>query len=119
MFDANRRKYPRVNYPCQLTIWLFDGFNKTILAQTSNIGLGGVCVHLNEAFDVGTKVDIQLQFPGTTTPFRCHGKIVRCMPAEKGLHNIGIQFDPLSELKHAFLDGKISDIIALEPKGEG
>ena len=33
-------------------------------------------------------------------------------------YNIGIQFEPLSELKHAFLDGKISELIDLEQKGK-
>ncbi len=66
MFDSNRRKYPRANYPCQLTMWLANGTNETILANTSNIGLGGLCVHLNQGIDLGTKVDIQLNF---TNPY--------------------------------------------------
>ena len=119
MFDSNRRKFPRANYPCQLTIWLTNGSNETILANTSNIGLGGLCVHLNRAlFDVGTKVDIQINFSGTTTPFKCHGTVVRSMRESDKYYNTGIEFEPLSELKYSFLDGKISEIIGLEQKGK-
>ena len=118
MSDANRRKYPRANYPCQLTMWMADGFNETILANTSNIGIGGVCVHLNQSVDVGTKVDIQLNFKDPTTSLRCRGVVVRSIRESEKFYNIGIQFEPLSEPNHAFLDGKISELIGLEQKGK-
>jgi len=118
MFDANRRKYPRANYPCQFTIWLADGSNETILANTSNVGRGGVCVHLNQVLDVGTKIDLQLSFKSSTTPFRCHGVVVRCVQESEKFYNVGIQFEPLNELKYAFLDGVISELIDLEQKGK-
>jgi hypothetical protein len=118
MFDANRRKYPRANYPCQLTIWLTDGINETILANTSNVGTGGLCVHLNQGIGVGTKVDININFTNTTTPFRCNGVVVRSARDSEKFYNIGIQFNPLNELKHAFLVEKVSELIALEQKGK-
>jgi len=118
MFDANKRKYPRANYPCQLTVWVDQGHNETILANTSNIGLGGVSVFLNHQIQTGTKVDIQLSFTNTTTPFRCRGAVVRCVKENDKFYNIGIQFEPLSELKTAFLEGKINEIIDAEKKGK-
>jgi c-di-GMP-binding flagellar brake protein YcgR len=118
MFDSNRRKYPRANYPCQLTIWLANGSNDTILANTSNIGAGGLCVHLNQGIDLGTKADIQLHFTNPTTPFKCQGVVVRSKKESDKFYNIGIEFQPLSELKQAFIDGKISELIDLEQKGK-
>jgi hypothetical protein len=96
-----------------------DGLNETILANTSNVGLGGLCVHLNQEVEAGVKVDIQLQFTNTTTLFKCQGTVVRCKQENERFYNLGIQFEPLSELKAAFLEGKISEIIALEQKGQG
>jgi hypothetical protein len=118
MFDINRRKYPRANYPCQLTLWLTDGLNETILANTSNVGIGGLYVHLNQGIDEGTMVDIQLNFTNTTIPFRCRGVVARSRRESEKLYSIGIQFQPLSKLKQAFLDEKIAEIIALEQKGK-
>ena len=118
MFDDNRRKYPRANYPCQLTVWVEEGVNETILAKTSNVGLGGLCVRLDQELELGVKVAIQLNFPHTTTPFRCNGVVVRCRKEGVRLHILGIQFDPLTELKHAYLDGKVSELIELEKKGK-
>ena len=116
MFDSNRRKFPRANYPCQLTMWLDNGSNETILANTSNIGVGGMAVHLNEDIDLGTKVDVQLSFTNPTTPFKCRGVVMRCHRESEKFYNIGIQFEPLSELKLAFIEGKVSELIDLEQK---
>ena len=118
MFDSNRRKNPRANYPCQLTLWVDNGPNETILANTSNIGLGGLCVHLNQELHVGTKVDIQLNFTNPSTPFRCSGVVVRVRKDSERYFNIGIEFAPLSELKFAFLDGKVAELIAFEEKSK-
>jgi len=118
MFDSNRRKYPRANYPCQLTVWLVDGSNETILANTSNIGTGGLSVHLNQGITVGTRVDIQLNFTAPSTPFKCKGTVVRSHKENEKFYNIGIQFDPLDEIKFAFLDGKVAELIELEKKGK-
>ncbi len=118
MFDSNRRKYPRANYPCQITLWLMDGSNETILANTSNIGAGGLCVHLNLSIELGTRADIQLQFNKPSTPFKCSGVVVRSRPESDKYFNIGIQFEPLTELKLAFIEGKVSELIELEQKGK-
>jgi len=118
MFDSNRRKYPRANYPCQLTMWLADGANETILANTSNIGVGGLAVHLSQWVDPGTKVDLQINFINPSTPFKCKGVVLRsCRDGDK-FYNIGIQFDPMDEVKVAFLEGKVSELIKLEQKGK-
>jgi hypothetical protein len=113
MSDTNRRKYLRVNYPCQLTLWLPEGPNGMMLANTSNVGLGGLCVRVNQEILVGTKVDIQLDFTHTPTPFRCCGKVTRSMQLDKEFNSIGIEFESLSEPKHTFLRRKISELIDL------
>jgi len=118
MFDANKRKYPRANYPCQLTMWLANGSDETILANTSNIGQGGVCVHLNQGVDVGTKVDVQLNFAESSTPLRCKGVVVRSLRENEKFYNVGIQFEPLDELKSAFLNAQVNELIAQEQKGK-
>jgi len=118
MFDSNRRKYPRANYPCHLTMWPQEGRNEAILAQTSNVGCGGVCVHINEEIVVGRKIDIQIDFTRQTIPFRCKGTVVRCQRDGDRFYNLGIEFEHLSELKSAFIEEKVSELISLEKKGK-
>ncbi len=117
MFDSNRRRYPRANYPCQLTLWLEDGSNETILANTSNIGVGGLAVHLNQGIDPGTRVDILLNFIKPSTPFKCKGNVVRSAKESEKFYTIGIQFDHLEDIKHSFLEAKVAELIELEQKG--
>jgi hypothetical protein len=115
MFDANRRKYPRANYPCNLTVWFDNEVYETVLANTANIGSGGLSVHIDRSIKSGVCVDVQLTFPKTTTPFKCRGRVVRCQSQEGGkFYNIGIQFEAMTELQQSFLDGKVSELIAAE-----
>jgi len=118
MFDSNRRKYPRANYLCYLTIWRADGSNETIFANTSNIGAGGLAARIDQAVDPGAKVDIQLNFTNPSTPFRCKGVVVRCHKDSGKFYSIGVQFEPLGEIKFAFLEGKVTELIELEKKGK-
>ncbi|MBF0571834.1 MAG: PilZ domain-containing protein [Candidatus Omnitrophica bacterium] len=117
MFDSNRRKYPRIYYPCQLMMWLDDGSNETIMANTTNIGIGGLSVTLNQKANLGTKVDIQLNFSNPATSFRCKGAVVSCLPGENKIYNTGIRFEPLDEIKAVFLERKISELLRLTQKG--
>ncbi len=118
MFDKDRRKYPRANYQCQLTMWMTNGSNETILANTTNIGLGGLCVHLNQGIGIGAKTDIILIFNGPTPAFKCQGVVVRSQKGDGKSYDIGVQFDPLNESQQTFLDGKIAEILDQEKKGK-
>jgi len=75
-------------------------------------------VYLNRKISLGTKVDILLSFVNPTTPFKCKGVVVRSVKESDICFNTGIQFEPLSELKYAFLNGKVSELIELEQKGK-
>jgi hypothetical protein len=97
-------------------MWMANGSNETILANTSNIGCGGLSVHLNQEIGVGTKADIIITFENQTPSFSCCGVVVRSRQESEKFYNIGIRFEPLSASKRAFLDGKVSELIDLEPK---
>jgi hypothetical protein len=114
MFDENRRRYPRANYPCQLTVWISDDITETMMANTSNIGVGGVCVFLHRDLIERAKVHIQLYFPEVTTPFKCSGHVLRCAPDGDKFYKIAIEFDPLNELQQAFMESKVSELLELE-----
>ena len=45
----NRRKFPRVNYPCLVVLNVrIEETESVILSHTENIGIGGVCVILKQ-----------------------------------------------------------------------
>ncbi len=117
MSDASQRKFPRVNYPCQLTLWMTGGHYDTVFTTAADIGQGGLCVELNRDVGVGMKVDIEIDFNDGTMAFRCKGSVVRCQEQSNKLYNIGIQFEPLSETENILLEKKIAQLINLEKKG--
>lgn len=117
MFDSNRRKYPRANYPCFLTIWHDDGFTDTTLANTCNIGVGGLAVKLDHDLPAHSKVGMQINFTVPTTLFKCAGIVLRSNKEAERIYHIAIQFDPMDEVKHAFLEAKVAELLELEKKG--
>ena len=117
MFDANKRKFPRADYPCSLTIWRQDGGQDVILARTANIGAGGLNVHLNQKISTGSFIEISIEFPSHTTPFKCKARVVRVQENLDGegkvFYALGVMFDHLDELKQSYLQGVVSHLIAL------
>ena len=55
----NRRKFPRANYPCVLSVMRKDQ-QDTLSTQTENIGLGGICVILPRDLGIFAPVEIRL-----------------------------------------------------------
>ena len=120
MFDDNKRKFPRADYPCSLTVWRQGGDQDVILAHTANIGAGGLAVHLNQKLPVGATLDIRIDFPSHSTPFKCKGRVVRCEESAdaegKPFYVVGVEFEAMDEVKQAYLQGAVSDLIALHAK---
>ena len=93
----NRRKFPRANYRCIITIKK-RLTAKTISTQTENIGAGGICVMIKEDLGLFQGVDLELILEDAATPVRCGGTIVWVVrknePKRKGSHlyDTGIEF---------------------------
>lgn len=116
-FDQNRRRFPRISFPCQLTVWRSDGAQQVFLASTHNIGAGGFCVRLDERVPVGAKLDVKIDFTNPSIPFKCKAIVVRSIELQYKTYEIGAEFDGLDEIKQTFLQGKISEIVAKDDHG--
>jgi Tfp pilus assembly protein PilZ len=99
-------------------MWADEGVYDTVLSRTVDIGLGGLCVRLNQAIRIRTKVDIKIDFSDRPAPLKCKGSVVRCHEESKKVYNIGVQFEPLTPENQAFLAHKIDQLIQTEQKGE-
>ncbi|MFC1699204.1 PilZ domain-containing protein [Candidatus Omnitrophota bacterium] len=61
MWDGlERRKFPRVQYPCLVTVFKRMKPALSILTHTENLSLGGVRVVVSEQIDVAAEVDIEI-----------------------------------------------------------
>ncbi len=121
MFDSDKRRFPRADYPCSLTVWHQDGNQEVILAHTVNIGAGGLCVRLNQKLILDSCFEISIEFPDSAS-FKCKTRVVRCEQcpgtAGKGLYSVSLEFEPMDEVKQAVLLGIVSDLIALNKKNK-
>ena len=97
MWDGiNRRKFPRANYKCLITIKRRLNA-KTISTQTENIGAGGICVLVKEDMGLFQGVDLELYLDEKATPIKSGGTVVwvvKKSSPKKGayMYDTGIEF---------------------------
>ena len=70
----NRRKFPRANYPCILSVKKKDQ-QDNLSTQTENIGLGGICVMLPRDLGIFAPVEISLDLLDGQPAIECDGTV--------------------------------------------
>ena len=103
----NRRKFPRVNYPC-LVVMRHDGSlgNDVILTHTDNVGIGGICVTLKKNVRLFSPVELELDLLDLGNHIKCNGKVVwniqrRIDAAKKpSFYDVGIEFEDITPEDH-------------------
>lgn len=98
MWDGiNRRKFPRANYDCHITIKK-RLTSKMISTQTENIGAGGICVIIKDDLGLFQGVDLEVFIDnGDNPPMKCGGTVVwvvKKSTTKKGayVYDTGIEF---------------------------
>lgn len=71
----NRRKFPRANYGCFIYIKA-KGAAKAISTQTENIGVGGICVVIEEDLGLFQGVELEITLDDGKGPVKCAGTVV-------------------------------------------
>lgn len=118
----NRRKFPRVNYPCLVVIHNGgepddDDRDNTILTHTENVGVGGICVVLKQDVKMFSTVDLEMDLLDLEDHIRCQGKVVWNVQRQAGatekplFFDIGIEFVDITGEDQTRL-GKIVDRLA-------
>jgi len=106
----NRRKFPRVKYPCLIVLQRSTEGKDTILTHTENIGIGGVCVIIKDNLKMFTLVDVELDLLDLEDHVKCSGKVVWCVrrkstEASKPLYyDIGVEFTDVSDENRQRID---------------
>lgn len=100
----DRRRFPRVYYPCLVTIRHSETEADVFLTHTENIGIGGVCVILKKGLKIFSAVDLEVDLLDTEEHIKCQGRVVwsvrrRSDEKKKPLfYDIGIEFNSLPQL---------------------
>lgn len=116
MWDGfNKRKFPRINLQCEIAI-ASEGQKSSIRANTENVGVGGVCVILDQELERFSKCRIHLDLKGKKG-IDCEAKVVWIVPTRQnkstkkyfdtGLEFVGLPGEDLDEVK-SFLEKEIS-----------
>ena len=99
----NRRRFPRVNYPCQVVVRNEKDEKDVFLAHTENIGIGGVCIIFKKGLSMFSPVEVELDLLDFEEHVKCSGKVVwsvrrKSTEADKPLfYDIGIEFVDISD----------------------
>ncbi len=113
----NRRRFPRVNYPCQIIVRNEQDQKDVILAHTENIGVGGVCVILKKGLAMFTPVEVELDLLDFEEHVKCQGKVVWAVRRKSGEENkpmfydIGIEFVDISDLDRERVEATVQRLV--------
>ena len=113
----NRRKFPRVNYPCLVVMRNDNKDQDVLLTHTENVGIGGVCVILKKNVKMFTTVDLELDLLDLGAHIKCSGKVVwnvqRKMDEKKKplYYDVGIEFNSLPEKDRERLDAIVKRLV--------
>ncbi len=95
---SNRRKFPRVVYPCLIKIASQSHEKQNILTHTENIGIGGVSVTVKKEVKLFTDVELEIDLLDVDEHIKAIGKVVwsvRRKEAEEKkplFYDLGIEF---------------------------
>ena len=98
-----RRKFPRANYPCLVTIHHHIDKDESILTHTENLGIGGVCVIIKKSIKLFTPASLEIDLLDTNLHVKCKGKVVWCVQRRSSenkkpsFYDTGIEFVGLTE----------------------
>jgi hypothetical protein len=113
----DRRKFPRVMYPCMVKVISSDGVQQQILTHTENMGQGGLCVTLKNEMKLFTSVEMEVDLLGIDKHIYPKGKVVwnvRRKSVEKVkpmFYDIGIEFTEISKRDQDYLRENLQMLI--------
>ncbi len=114
-----RRKFPRANYPCLVTIRHKGGNEEALLTHTENIGIGGICVILKKGVKIFSPVDLEIDLLDTNLNVKCNGKVVWCVQRKEKdapkpfFFDTGIEFVDLVESDKQRIEAIVQRLIEM------
>ena len=113
----NRRKFPRVNYPCLVVIRNDSDDKDVILTHTENVGIGGVCVILKKDVKMFSPVELELDLLDLGEHIKCKGKVVwnvqrKLDEKNKPLfYDIGVEFESLTDEENERMEDIVQRLV--------
>lgn len=93
----------------------YDGAEDLVSDYTENLSTGGTFVSTAHDFDVGTRVQLVLSFPGLLTPLRLPAVVRWVRSGDGESRGVGLEFDGLQGESRERLEHIITQIQARDP----
>lgn len=116
----DRRKFPRVKYPCLVILKDAEDNKEILLNHTENIGIGGICVILKKNVKMFSTVEIELDLLDMGENIKCQGKVVwnvqRRDDAKKKplFYDVGIEFKDITDKERERVEQVITKLAGLD-----
>ena len=98
----NRRKFPRVYYPCLIVLKYAEGAQESILTHTENLGVGGISAIVKKNLKIFSPVDLELDVLDLGGHIKCQGRVVWSIRRKEDdskkpmFYDVGIEFSNLN-----------------------
>ena len=113
----NRRRFPRVIYPCLIKLNADNKDVQAILTHTENIGIGGVSITVKKEIKLFTAVEIEIDLLDTNDHIKTTGKVVwavrrKAIEEVKPLfYDLGVEFVNLPAKQKEHLRNTLDRVI--------
>ena len=113
----DRRKFPRVLYPCMVKVLTSNQAHVPLLTHTENIGMGGICVTLKNEVKLFTPVELEIDLIDLDEHIYPKGKVVwsvrrKSIETIKPMfYDIGIEYTDLSKKDNEHLRNNLKRLI--------
>jgi len=102
----NRRRFPRVKYPCLVTAWYEseeENDKEIFLTHTENIGTGGCAIICHKRFKLFSSVALEIDLLDMEEHIHCKAKVVWVVQRKDPdvrrpvVYDIGVEFQEVRE----------------------
>ena len=107
----DKRRFPRVVYPCKVSILRSD-LKETFSTHTENIGTGGICVILPKPLPGFSFVEILLYARDGGFPIRASGRIVWAIKKVSNF-DTGIEFIDIKEIDRVRIERIVDECLRI------
>lgn len=115
----DKRRFPRAHYRCKVIV-VRKRHKEKLNAYTANIGLGGVCIILEQDLEKFSEAELFIYFDDGQAPLDCIGRVVWVVkhePLDKSKpveFDTGIEFVTLKDIDKLRIERIVQQCLAKE-----
>jgi uncharacterized protein (TIGR02266 family) len=109
--------------PCNLSVSIKDGGGMIYKSETLNISNGGILISSDHPIEIGTHIDLVMEFPNSDKPITAVGKVAWVGRAQGGTegtpaYGVGLKFsriDPTDLQRIVDYVNRVSRVVYVAP----